>query len=46
MFELFKAGRSQTAFDPTLSAGASPQKHTDYQRALGACLEGRGYTVK
>ena len=45
-YECHRWAVSQTGFDPTLSAGASPQKHTDYQRALGACLEGRGYTVK
>jgi hypothetical protein len=22
------------------------QKRADYQRAMGACLDGRGYTVK
>jgi uncharacterized protein DUF6515 len=45
-YECHRWAVSQTGFDPTLSAGASPQKHADYQRALGACLEGRGYTVK
>jgi hypothetical protein len=38
---------SQTGVDPTLNpGGVSPQKHADYQRALGACLDGRGYTVR
>jgi len=38
---------SQTGVDPTLSsAGIPPQKRADYQRALGACLDGRGYTVR
>jgi hypothetical protein len=41
----------QTGFDPTLPLGGVPesqatQKRNDYQRALGACLEGRGYNVK
>lgn len=41
----------QTGFDPTQPPGASPQiqkteKRADYQRAIGACLDGRGYTVK
>jgi hypothetical protein len=45
-YECHRWAVSQTGFDPTLSAGAPTQKHTDYQRALGACLEGRGYTVK
>jgi len=38
---------SQTGADPTSNAGGiSPQKHADYQRALSACLDGRGYTVR
>ena len=39
---------SQIGFDPVLqTASAQPgDKLADYQRALGACLEGRGYTVK
>ena len=39
---------SQTGYDPVLqTASAQPgDKLADYQRALGACLEGRGYTVK
>ena len=44
---------SQTGYDPTQiapDATASPtnlkQKRDDYQRAMAACLEGRGYTVK
>jgi hypothetical protein len=43
---------SQTNFDPTQSsAGDIPealrnQMRADYQRAQGACLDGRGYTVK
>jgi len=45
-YECHRWAVSQTGFDPTLSVGAAPQKHIDYQRALGACLEGRGYTVK
>ncbi len=37
----------QTRYDPTkLSGPPDPQKHSEYQRAMGACLEGRGYTVK
>jgi hypothetical protein len=34
---------SQTGRDPANSGG---QMDPDYQRALGACLDGRGYTVK
>jgi len=42
---------SQTGYDPILQTGGTPSsqtntKLTDYQRALGACLEGRGYTVR
>ncbi|MDO8721145.1 MAG: hypothetical protein Q7J31_02835 [Syntrophales bacterium] len=41
----------QTGFDPTQSPGGSPEpqkigKQADYQRAMSACLDGRGYTVK
>ena len=40
----------QTGFDPTNPSGSTePQKvdkRADYQRAMGACLDGRGYTVK
>jgi hypothetical protein len=40
---------NQTGYDPVQPpAGASQmsQKRADYQRAMGACLDGRGYTVK
>jgi hypothetical protein len=38
---------SQTGADPTLNgANIPPQKRADYQRALNACLDGRGYTVR
>jgi hypothetical protein len=41
----------QTGFDPTQPSGSSPEprpgeKRADYQRAMGVCLDGRGYTVK
>ena len=41
----------QIHYDPTQPAVNVPeaqtnQKHADYQRAVGACLDGRGYTVK
>jgi hypothetical protein len=42
----------QTGFDPTQPPGAGlgvaqiAQKRADYQRAMAACLEGRGYTVR
>lgn len=41
---------SQTGFDPTQPTGGTQaqrsEKRADYQRAMGACLDGRGYTVK
>ncbi|HTT00918.1 MAG TPA: DUF6515 family protein [Steroidobacteraceae bacterium] len=42
---------SQTGFDPTVGGGgvAAPQidsKRVEYNRAMSACLEARGYTVK
>ena len=41
---------NQTGFDPTQPPGGSSaqrvEKRADYQRAMGACLDGRGYTVK
>jgi hypothetical protein len=40
---------NQTGFDPTQPPGSpayKSEKRADYQRAMGACLDGRGYTVK
>ncbi|HYA15092.1 MAG TPA: hypothetical protein VEF33_12195 [Syntrophales bacterium] len=39
---------SQAKYDPTQPPGGMPsaQKDADYKHAMGACLEGRGYTVK
>jgi hypothetical protein len=42
---------NQTGFDPTRLPGDASQtqmgeKRADYQRAMSACLDGRGYTVK
>ena len=42
---------SQTGYDPTQPTGGTPeaqinQERADYQRAMGACLDARGYTVK
>ncbi len=50
-YECHKWASSQTGFDPTQSAGGgSPDqaaaKRADYQRAMRACLEGRGYSVR
>ncbi|HVO68364.1 MAG TPA: DUF6515 family protein [Syntrophales bacterium] len=38
----------QTGYDPTRASGGAPlvQKRADYQRAMGACLDARGYTAK
>ena len=46
-YECHRWAVSQTGYDPTLSPGAPPtSKYADYQRAMTACLDGRGYTVK
>jgi hypothetical protein len=50
-FECHKWASSQSGFDPTQSlGGVSPDqaaaKRADYQRAMRACLEGRGYSVR
>jgi hypothetical protein len=50
-FECHKWASSQSGFDPTQSSGGvSPDqvaaKRADYQRAMRACLEGRGYSVR
>ena len=50
-YECHRWAQSQTGFDPTQSSGGVPPdqldaKRTEYQRAMGACLEGRGYSVK
>ena len=41
----------QTHYDPTQPPGSVPetqagQKRAEYDRAMRACLDGRGYTVK
>ncbi len=40
----------QTAYDPRLGLAAdddqAPRKRSDYRRALDACMDGRGYTMK
>ncbi|MCC7463749.1 MAG: hypothetical protein IT480_14950, partial [Gammaproteobacteria bacterium] len=43
--------RGQTGFDPTepgggVAAAQTPQRRADYQRAITACLEARGYSVR
>jgi hypothetical protein len=46
-FECHRWAAGQTGFDPTQAGGgAAPGRRSDYLRAQGACLEGRGYTVK
>jgi hypothetical protein len=47
-YECHTWAAGQTGFDPTRSAaaGATATQSDDYRRAMGACLEARGYTVK
>ena len=50
-YECHSWAKKQTSFDPTQPLGGvdeaqSSAKRADYQRAEGACLEARGYTVK
>jgi hypothetical protein len=50
-YECHKWASGETGFDPTQSGGGVPPDQTGakraaYQRAMGACLEGRGYSVK
>jgi uncharacterized protein DUF6515 len=50
-YECHKWAASQSGFDPTQPAGGVPPdqaggKREDYQRAMRACLEGRGYSVR
>ena len=50
-YECHKWASTQTGFDPTQSTGGvppeeAPLKRADYQRAMRACLEGRGYSVR
>jgi len=50
-YECHRWAVSQTNYDPTQPAGDMTeaqvnQMRADYQRAMGACLDGRGYTMK
>ena len=50
-YECHRWAASQSGFDPTqtgggVPAGQSNSKRGDYNRAITACLEGRGYSVK
>ena len=50
-YECHKWAQGESGFDPTQANGGVPpeqanSKRAAYQRAMGACLEGRGYSVK
>jgi len=50
-YECHKWAQGESGFDPTQPGGGVPPDQTNgkraaYNRAMGACLEGRGYTVK
>ncbi len=50
-YECHKWASSQSGFDPTQSAGGVPPDQSggardNYQRAMRACLEGRGYSAR
>ncbi len=48
-YECHRWAVGQTNYDPTQSTaekGPDKMKRSDYQRAMNACLDGRGYTVK
>jgi hypothetical protein len=50
-YDCHKWASSQSGFDPTqagggVSADQAAAKRADYQRAVRACLEGRGYSVR
>src|ERR1700730_5806691 len=50
-YECHKWSQNQSGFDPTQVNGGAPpeqanEKRSAYQRAMSACLEGRGYSVK
>jgi Family of unknown function (DUF6515) len=50
-YECHKWAQNQSGFDPTqpnggVTSGDASSKRAAYQRAIGACLEGRGYSVK
>jgi hypothetical protein len=46
-FECHRWAVAQTGFDPTQpGGGAAPGNRAAYNRAQGACLEGRGYSVR
>ena len=50
-YECHRWAVGQTHYDPTQPPGSAPeaqpgQKRAEYHRAMGACLDARGYTVK
>jgi Family of unknown function (DUF6515) len=50
-YECHRWASSQTGFDPTQSSGGAPpeqlgSQRADYQRAMSACLQGRGYSAR
>jgi hypothetical protein len=50
-YECHKWAQNESGFDPTQATGGVPPeqantKRAAYQRAMAACLEGRGYSVK
>ena len=50
-FECYRWSKTQTGFDPAQSGGGVPAdqsgaKREQYRRAMTACLEARGYSVK
>ncbi|GAC1663433.1 MAG: DUF6515 family protein [Steroidobacteraceae bacterium] len=50
-YECHKWASSQSGFDPTQSPGGVPpdqlgSQRADYQRAMSACLQGRGYSAR
>ena len=46
-YECHSWARGQTGFDPTQpSASADPRRLAEYQHAMAACLDARGYTVR
>ena len=50
-YECHRWAVNQTHYDPTQPPGSVPeaqpgQKRAEYNRAMGACLDARGYTVK
>jgi hypothetical protein len=45
-YECHQWASAQAGFDPTQTNGGGAGNPDDYQRALKACLEGRGYSVR